>query len=121
MSKDKHFPAGKAADALEEKYKWIVIVTIDKRGQREKNEFPTNGAYYSDLFETDEEVKAFLEQVDKDFPNNTLKYWKAEKDYVIQYMRFRIDESNPAEFEAIRHTARAYKNYSEAVRELKGE
>ena len=85
---------------------FVVIVTIDKRGWEKSK------SYYSDLFDTEAEVNTFLEQVNEDFPDNSMRDFKYDHEWRIRHMRFRVE--HPTELEAIKEVAKAYKHYSEA-------
>jgi hypothetical protein len=99
---------------MDENLTLVVIVTIDNQKWWKDGICPTSKSYYSDLYDTEAEVKEFLKQVDKDFPDNSMQDFKHNHEWLIRYMRFRVDPQNQSELESIKELAKAQKHYSEA-------
>ena len=68
--------------------------------------------YYSNFYETDEEVNVFLEQVKHDYPDNNLSDNKCNHEYYIKYVVLDYNKNDDKGFETLCRMMRAYSSYN---------
>lgn len=91
----------------------VVFVSIDKPALwSEWHSGSTDSVYYSDFYNTNEEVNNFLEQVKHDFPDNNLSDNKCNHEYYIKYVVLNYSKKDTEGFETLCRMMRAYSSYS---------
>lgn len=68
--------------------------------------------YYSDFYNTNDEVNNFLEQVKRDFPDNNLCDNKGGHKYYIKYVVLNYSQKDTDGFETLCRMMRAYNSYT---------
>jgi len=91
----------------------VVFVSIDKPARwSEWHSGHTDSVYYSDFYNTEEEVSKFIQQVKLDYPDNNLDDNKCIHEYYIKYVVLDYDGNNKEGFEKLRTMMRAYNSYN---------
>lgn len=93
--------------------KYIVFISIDEIIKWSKwHSVNTDNVYYSDFFNTKEDVNDFIKQLKMDYPNSNLNK-DSRYEYYIQYTILCIDENDKENFYTLCEMMRAYKKYKE--------
>ena len=94
--------------------KQIVFVSIGRTQCR----FNWNGevsddVYYSDFFDTKEEIDAFIEQIKKDYPDSNLVTKKYNSKYHIKYVVLLYDPKDTTGLLVLKEMLRAKRHYND--------
>ena len=91
----------------------VVFISIDKPVRwSEWHSGSTDSVYYSDFYNTNEEVNNFLERVKNDFPDSNLSDDnKDDHQYYITYVVLNWDKKDAEGFETLCRMMRAYSSY----------
>lgn len=90
----------------------MVFASIDKPARwSEWHSGSTDSVYYSDFYDTDDEVNKFIEQMKQDYPDNNLTDSKCSHEYYIKYVTLNYDPNDTEGFETLCSMMRAYNSY----------
>ncbi len=91
----------------------VVFISIDRPARwSEWHSGNTDSVYYSDFYNTEEEVIGFVHQVKLDYPDSNLIDSKCDHKYYIKYVVLDYDKNNEEGFETLRTMMRAYNSYN---------
>lgn len=95
--------------------KYVVFVSIDEPERWSTwHSGNTDQVYYSNFFDTKEEVHLLLNRLKDDYPDSNLMDGKCNHKFYIQYTTLLFDESDQEGFKILKRMMRAYKQYEMA-------